>query len=116
MYNKELLDKLSKKIIATGHNVAVAESVTSGHLQAALSAAPNATSFYEGGITVYNARQKVHHLDIDAVEAIKCNCVSDKIAEQMATHCAKIFMSSIGIGITGYASPVSNHENVGLYA
>lgn len=116
MYNQKLLKGISRQLIASGNTVAVAESVTSGHVQAALSAAENAGAFFEGGITVYNAKQKVHHLGVDAVEALKNNSVSQQIATQMALRCARNFMTSIGLGITGYASAMPFHADMELYA
>lgn len=86
--------------------LAVAESVTSGLLQAAFSLAEEATSFYQGGITAYNLGQKSRHLKIDPIYAEACNCVSERTAIEMANHVCELFSSTWGIGITGYAAPI----------
>lgn len=91
---------------AHNHTLAVAESVTSGHLQAALSLAENASQFFQGGITAYNLGQKSRHLKVNPIHAATCNCVSEKIAEEMAIHALSLFSSDWSIGITGYATPV----------
>lgn len=87
-------------------SLAVAESVTSGRLQAVLSLTEEATRFYQGGITAYNLGQKSRHLGIDPIHGEAHNCVSEQIAVSMATHVCELFSSDWGIGITGYAAPV----------
>ncbi len=98
------------------YTLAVAESVTSGHLQAAMSSAEDASIFYQGGITTYNIHQKYVHLHIDPTHAISCNCVSAQVAEEMAENVCRLFGSDWGIAITGYASPVPADPAMPLYA
>jgi len=89
-----------------GQSVSAAESVTAGHIQAALSLADNARQFFQGGITVYNLGQKTRHLGIEPIHALTCNGVSEIVSGQMALAAARMFISNYGIGITGYAAPV----------
>lgn len=103
-------------MLAHEETLAVAESVTSGHLQAALSLANNARKFFQGGITTYNLGQKSRHLHLDPIHAEACNCVSEKIAHQMAVHACLLFSSDWGIGITGYAAPVPECGITTLFA
>ena len=112
----KLADKAAKVIIRKKNTVAIAESVTSGNIQAALSLATNAISFYQGGITVYNIGQKCRHLLIEPTHAIECNCVSQKVSNEMAIGVAGMFSADIGIGITGYASPVPEEKIKNLFA
>ncbi|MET0391867.1 MAG: nicotinamide-nucleotide amidohydrolase family protein [Chitinophagaceae bacterium] len=106
MHDQQLLDRTGKLLIEKQQTLAVAESVTSGHLQAAFSLAENARKFFQGGITVYNLGQKTRHLQVEPVHALACNCVSEKVAAEMASHVGQLFLSDWGIAITGYASPV----------
>ena len=99
--------------------IAVAESVTSGLIQNVFSNLDEASLFFEGGITAYNLQQKCTHLFIDPVHAVTCNCVSEKVAEQMALGISKSFKTTWGLSITGYASPVPEigvHELYACYA
>lgn len=99
---------------ALRHNketIAVAESVTSGLLQYALSTTPHASAFFQGGITAFNLGQKAKHLDIEPIQAACCNCVSEEVAQQMALGAQRLFKSIWGVGITGYATPVSQSGN-----
>ena|ERR1700748_623652 len=113
---KHQFSGLSENLIGRGESIAVAESVTAGHLQVLLSSAPEATSFFQGGITAYNIGQKCRHLHIDPIQAESCNCVSEKIAIDMANNVAKLFSSQWGIAVVGYASPVPELKIKKLFA
>lgn len=103
---KKIADRAGNLLVKKNNTIATAESVTSGNLQAVFSLAQNATMFFQGGITVYNIGQKCRHLLIEPTHAIKYNCVSKKISDQMAVEVCHLFSADYGIGITGYASPV----------
>ena len=114
-----LLDHIKTILLERKQTVAVAESVTAGHLQVMLSLAENAQEFFQGGITTYNIGQKSRHLHVEPIHAISCNCVSERVAAEMARHVTSLFMSDWGIAITGYASPVPEkniHELFACYA
>lgn len=78
------LERIKTYMLAHTETLAVAESVTSGCLQAALSLAEDATRFFQGGITAYNLGRKARHLKIDPIHAQEANCVSEKVAIEMA--------------------------------
>ena len=109
--NNRTIETIKDRLIAHGETISVAESVTSGMLQFALSEAENAAHFYQGGITAYNLGQKSRHLLIEPVHALSCNSVSEKIASDMALNVCRLFTSDWGVGITGYASPVPESGN-----
>jgi nicotinamide-nucleotide amidase len=118
MFNKELIDAIREKILLRKETIAVAESVTSGFMQAAISTAKDALQFFQGGITAYNIGQKYRHLLVDPIHALSCNCVSQRVAESMALNRCILFQSQWGIGICGYAAPVpeSDHTMYAYYA
>lgn len=111
LISKKVIDEVKDKLIKRHETLAVAESVTSGLLQAIFSTATDAAKFFQGGITTYNIGQKVLHLGIEPIHAEECNCVSKKTASQMALGVSKLFRSDWGIGITGYASAVPESGN-----
>jgi PncC family amidohydrolase len=104
--NDAFLETIAKTLTRRCETLAVAESVTSGNLQAAFSSAKKATEFFQGGITAYNTGQKARHLHVDPIEAERTNCVSEKISRAMALEVCIMFSSNWGIAITGYAAPV----------
>ncbi len=111
MINKELIGDIKEGLIRRRETIAVAESVTAGLLQSAMASCEQASRFFQGGITVYNLGQKCRHLDIDPIHGMDCNCVSEKVAREMAVNVCKLFTSNWGIGITGYATPVPESDN-----
>ena len=111
LFDPQQLEKIHRLLVKRKETLAVAESVTSGLLQLALSQAECASEFYQGGITVYNLGQKYKHLQVEPIHAEMSNCVSEKVSAEMALHVCELFNSHWGIGITGYATPVPESGN-----
>jgi nicotinamide-nucleotide amidase len=111
MFNKEALEDIREHLLQQKQTVAVAESVTSGFLQAAFSTVPDAANFFHGGLTAYNLGQKSRHLHVNPIHAEDCNCVSEQVAATMALEVCQLFSSHWGIGITGYATKVPEGKN-----
>ena len=94
---------LLKEILTKNElTISVAESCTSGNLQALLTSISGSSEYFEGGITVYNIDQKVKHLGVDRKVAEPVDCVSQEVADQMALGCSKLFETRIAISTTGY--------------
>jgi nicotinamide-nucleotide amidase len=110
-FNKKQLDQISSWLKKQHQTIAVAESATAGALQFALSAAVDASMFFQGGVTVYNLGQKCKHLGVEPIHAQSVNCVSQIVATQMAQGVSALYNCDWGIGITGYASPVPESDN-----
>ncbi len=116
MYDHNLVEQIGAYLKENQLTVAVAESVTSGHLQAAMSLGMEASKYFQGGLTAYNAGQKCRHLNIDPIHAQKVNSVDERVATCLAVEVSRLFLSDYGIGITGYASIVPECEEEGLHA
>lgn len=116
MFDKSLIDSIGNKLKKNNQSIALAESVTSGLLQAAFSNADGASFFFQGGITAYNIGQKSRHLFVEPLHAIECNCVSEKVSQQMAINVCNLFVSDYGIGITGYAATLPEKNINELFA
>jgi nicotinamide-nucleotide amidase len=85
--------------------LAVAESITCGHLQARIGAISGASEFFLGGITAYTLEEKVKHLGVKRAAAKAVNSVSAEVAEQMALGACALFGSDFALATTGYAEP-----------
>lgn len=85
--------------------LAVAESLTAGHVQARVAAVSGASEYFLGGLTAYSLDQKVRHLGVNRAAAKKANCVSAEVAEQMARGVCTLFGADVGVATTGYAEP-----------
>ena len=110
-FDKKILEGLGKNLLKKKQTIAVAESVTAGLLQFAFSCIPDAARFFQGGITAYNIAQKFKHLEVEPIHALSVNCVSPKVAKEMALQVCRLYSSDWGVGITGYASPVPESDN-----
>lgn len=108
--NTQLAESLKEKMVELHLTMAVAESVTAGHIQALLSLAPGAFGYFQGGVTAYNLGQKAKLLGIDPIHAEEINCVSEKVAKEMAKGVCRLFSSDYGLGITGYVSPDTKNK------
>ena len=111
LFDKDMLDRIGKKLLKKKETIAIAESVTSGLLQFAFSNIKDASCFYQGGLTAFNIGQKFKHLQVDPVHALAVNGVSQKVAEEMAIQVCILFKSDWGIAVTGYASAVPASGN-----
>lgn len=87
--------------------LAVAESVTGGCLQAMLCTVDKAGLFFEGGLTVYNCRQKSKILGLNMEDCLPNNGVSQLFAQQMALRTCELFGTELGISLTGFAAPIA---------
>lgn len=85
--------------------LAVAESLTAGHVQARVAAVSGASNFFLGGVTAYTLEQKVKLLGVKRAAAKKVNCVSAAVAEAMACGVCGLFGADVGVATTGYAEP-----------
>lgn len=101
------LERISKYLIKEGETIAIAESVTAGLIMSNFSSAPNATLFFQGGVTTYNLGQKTKQLNVEPIQAESTNCVSEQTAQEMACGVSHLFCCKWGISITGYAAPVA---------
>lgn len=83
--------------------LAVAESLTSGHVQARIAAGSGASTYFLGGITAYTLEQKVRHLGVDRAAGAAVDSVSAEIAAQMARGACTLFGSDLAVATTGFA-------------
>jgi nicotinamide-nucleotide amidase len=85
--------------------LAVAESLTAGHLQSQIAAVSGASGYFLGGVTAYTLRQKVKILGVNAAHAKRVNCVSQRVAVEMAHGVMQLFGADLAAATTGYAEP-----------
>ena len=86
-----------------GRTIAVAESLTSGNIQAAIGSVSGASSYFLGGVTAYSIDQKVALLGVERAVAAPVNCVSEAVVRQMVAGIRRLTGADVGIATTGYA-------------
>jgi nicotinamide-nucleotide amidase len=111
LFDEKRLELIRRSLLKRNETLSVAESVSAGLLQAAISQAESAIEFFQGGITTYNLGQKFKHLKVEPIQAEKVNCVSEKVTAQMALQVNELFGSDWGVAVTGYATPVPESGN-----
>lgn len=97
------LSKLKDLLVSKNLTISCAESITCGNIQKLLWSVSGSSNFLVGGITAYNIDQKVKLLKVDREHASSVNCVSQRVADEMAINVCKLFWSNIGLSSTGYA-------------
>ena len=85
--------------------LAVAESLTAGHVQARVASVSGASDYFLGGVTAYALEQKVRLLQVNRAHARKVDCVSQRVAVEMAAGVVQLFGADLGVATTGYAEP-----------
>lgn len=101
--NLDTVKKIKDILVSKGQKLSVAESLTSGMLQATIAQVSGISDCFEGGITAYSLEAKVKHLKVDEKHAQSVNCVSHVVAMQMAHGVNKLFNTNLAISTTGYA-------------
>lgn len=97
--------RLKQLLIARRLTISTAESVTAGHIQSAIASVGGSSAYFIGGVTAYCLAQKVRLLGVDEHHAAAVNCVSERVAIEMASGTRRMFGTSIGVSSTGYAEP-----------
>ena len=99
------VSKQIKRALPRGEAVVAAESLTAGMVQSALASVSGSSAYFLGGLTVYTLEQKVKLLKVNRTHAQRVNCVSPRVAYEMARGAQKLFGATYGIATTGYAEP-----------
>lgn len=88
-----------------GQTVAVAESLTSGLLAAALTDTPGASETFRGGLVVYATDLKASLAGVDPALLAERGAVDADVARQLACGVRDRLSSTWGVATTGVAGP-----------
>lgn len=91
---------LSNILLTRGHSVATAESLTGGQLAAALSAAPEAGTWYRGGVVAYHPEVKYTVLNTPRGPVVTADTASE-----MARTVTTLLGADLGVALTGVGGP-----------
>jgi nicotinamide-nucleotide amidase len=97
------LAKLKTLLLTNKLSIAVAESVSCGHIQTAIGSLSGSSIFFQGGVTAYQLRHKCRLLGVNELHAQTVNSVSQQVALEMAQGVTRLFDADIGLATTGYA-------------
>ncbi|WP_280512434.1 CinA family protein [Nocardia farcinica] len=93
-------EELAEVALRQGITIAVAESLTSGKLSAALGAAGDSAEWFRGGIVSYSAQVKHRLLDVPDVPV-----VSATAAAAMAAGARRLLEADVAVAVTGVGGP-----------
>ena len=115
----KLEERAVKLLTEKKFKIALAESCTGGLLAKKITDVDGASKVFECGIVCYSDRVKRHLVGVKSETLERFTAVSVKTAKEMASGIRQRTSSDIGVGITGYASPVeglSDDEKVIIVA
>jgi nicotinamide-nucleotide amidase len=88
-----------------GRTLGTAESLTGGRISATLAAAPDAGTWFRGGIVAYAEAVKRDLLSIS-----DCPVVSKECAQQLAANSARLLGADYAVAVTGEGGPQSQED------
>ncbi len=99
-----------------GWTFATAESCTGGQIAARITALPEASGVYRGGVVSYWSSVKAEVLGVPQALLERYGAVSEECARSMAENARRITGADIGLSVTGVAGPDPDERNnpVGL--
>ncbi|HUS33016.1 MAG TPA: CinA family nicotinamide mononucleotide deamidase-related protein [Kofleriaceae bacterium] len=102
---ENLVDKVSKRLLASGVTVATAESCTGGMIGELLTAMPGMSKVFKGGAIVYSNAEKTRQLGVRTDTLAEHGAVSEQTAVEMAEGALERFGVDLAISVTGIAGP-----------
>jgi nicotinamide-nucleotide amidase len=100
-----LVDKVTKELIATRTKVATAESCTGGMIGELLTAMPGSSASVLGGAIVYSNAEKVRQLGVSQATLDAHGAVSEPTVIEMANGARERFGADIAVAVSGVAGP-----------
>ncbi len=94
-----------RKLSQNGLTIALAESCTGGLVSNRLTDIPGSSQYLMGSLVTYSNQSKQELLGVPEQILADCGAVSEATARAMAERVRDVFMTDIGVGVTGIAGP-----------
>lgn len=98
---------VARALAQRGWTLAVAESVTGGHLGARIVGVPGASDWFRGGLLVYTDEAKVVLAGVDRELLARVGPVSEETAAALAQGVRARLGAQVGVGVVGVAGPTT---------
>jgi nicotinamide-nucleotide amidase len=98
---------VARRLQALGWSLAIAESVSGGHLGARLVGVPGASAWFRGGVLVYTEESKVTLAGVDPDVLARSGPVSEETAGALAAGIRARLDAEVGLGVVGVAGPTT---------
>lgn len=100
-----LEEQVVNALLQKGQKICFAESCTGGLLGAAITAVPDSSAVFDGGVCSYANRIKNNLLGVSSTVLDTYGAVSASCAVQMAEGALALFAADIAVSVTGIAGP-----------
>jgi nicotinamide-nucleotide amidase len=97
---QRLAEEIAAAAVASGHTIAVAESLTAGQTATMLGAAPDAGDWFRGGVVAYAPGVKFEVLGVTPGPVVTASC-----AREMAAGVRLRLGADVGVASTGVGGP-----------
>jgi len=102
---EDVVDALIRALGRAGTTIAVAESCTGGLIAQQITARPDVSGVFPGGVVSYANAAKVDLLGVPPDLLARHGAVSAEVAEAMAVGVRNRFRAGVGLAVTGIAGP-----------
>jgi nicotinamide-nucleotide amidase len=102
---EDVAAELVELLLARGHTLVTAESLTGGLVGAAVTAVPGCSAVYRGGVVSYATDLKAQLLDVDPALLDQVGAVHPAVAQAMADGAAHRLGADYAVATTGVAGP-----------
>jgi nicotinamide-nucleotide amidase len=96
---------VGRRLLAEGWTLAVAESVTGGHMAARIVGVPGASEWFRGGVVVYTPEAKTALAGVTDALLTRYGLVSEETAAALASGARDRLAADVGVGVVGVAGP-----------
>jgi nicotinamide-nucleotide amidase len=100
-----LVDKVTRRLIESGKNIATAESCTGGMIGELLTNMAGSSKSFLGGAIVYSNAEKVRQLGVAQATLDAHGAVSEETVREMAAGARERFGTDIAVSVSGIAGP-----------
>jgi PncC family amidohydrolase len=116
MVNKELLNRLTDRLIKNKVAMASAESCTGGLIAHTLTNVSGSSSYFDRGVVTYSNTAKMELLGVSETVLQQYGAVSEQVAYAMSKGIRERSKVHIGVATTGIAGPTggTKEKPVGL--
>jgi nicotinamide-nucleotide amidase len=103
--DKNLVDKVTRRLIDSGKTIATAESCTGGMIGELLTNMAGSSRAFKGGAIVYSNEEKVRQLGVAQTTLDAQGAVSEETVIEMARGARERFGVDMAVSVSGVAGP-----------
>jgi nicotinamide-nucleotide amidase len=103
--DESLIERVSRRLMASGTRVATAESCTGGMIGEMLTRVPGMSRVFAGGAITYSNAEKLRQLGVLQATLDAHGAVSEEAVREMATGARERFDVDIAVAVSGIAGP-----------